>query len=200
MDKKALWNLIITLRYEYLKTNSDLDCEDTTFIPKKDISENIEKLSQIAGVINCQEINSNFSKSDLSDFAEMFITLNSCPSFLEKLYCKAFYDSKSTEAITLLTSNIVKQSKPNVKLRAQRVFAKITQVFGFKHIKFQHEVNQSFGKNVKLMKNIIHIKGEKDVEPHRRNSNQPQSEVKALQVCMSVTKTRLNILGSICMK
>ena len=93
----------------------------------------------------------------------MFIALNSCPSFLERLYCKAFYDSKTSETITLLTSKIVKQSKPNVKSRAQRVFAKITQVFGFKHIKFQHEVNQSFGKNVKLMKNIIHIKGEQDV-------------------------------------
>ena len=96
----------------------------------------------------------------------MFIALNSCPSFLEKLYWKAFYKSRTTETITLLTSKIVKQSKPNVKSRALKVFAKITQVFGFKHIKFQHEANQSVGENVKLMKNIVHIKGEKNVERH----------------------------------
>ena len=167
LDKMAIWTLIITLRFEYLKINTGIQCF-YTFIPEDEnyreyISENIDKLSQIAGVKNSQEIKINFSKNDLSDFAEMFIALNSCPSFLEKLYWKAFYKSKTTETITLLTSKIVKQSKPNMKSIALRVFAKITQVLGFKHIKFQHEVDQSFGKNVKLMKNIAHIKGENEM-------------------------------------
>ena len=118
----------------------------------------------MAGVYNFKEINSNFSKSDLDDCAEMFIALNSCPSFLERLYLRAFYESKTAETITLLTSKIVKKTKPNLKKRALKVFAKTTKVLGFKYIKFQHEVNQSFGKNVKLMKNIVHIKGEKDIE------------------------------------
>ena len=89
----------------------------------------------------------------------MFIALNSCPSFLERLYWKAFYESKDPGTIALLTSNIVKQSKPNLKMKAKKVFAKITAVLGFKHIQHHHEKNQSFGNN--LMKNIVDIKGEK---------------------------------------
>ena len=49
-------------------------------------------------------------------------------------------------------------------MKTHRVFAKITPVLGFKHIWYQHENNQSFGKNVELMKNIADIKGEKTVK------------------------------------
>ena len=123
----------------------------------------------MTGFSNSKE-NGNFSKSDLNDCAEMFIALNSCPSFLERLYWKAFYESKNTATIALLASNIIKHSKPNLKMKAKRVFAKIMPVLGFKH---QQENNQSFKKNVELMKNIADLKGEKIVKPE---SEVPKSQ------------------------
>ena len=80
------------------------------------------------------------------------------------MYWKAFYESKNIATIALFASNIIKHSEPNLKMKAQRVFAKITPVLGFKHIQYHHEKNQSCGKNVELMKNIADIKGEKIVE------------------------------------
>ena len=167
LDKEAIWSLIINIRLEYLRTiafnvtNSDPECDqDVTFILTKYISENLNKLSKMARVSNSQEIDINFSKSDSIDFAEMFISLNSCPSFLERLYWKAFYESQDIETIALITSNIVKHSKSDLKMNAHRVFGKITPVLGFKHILYHHEKNESLGKNVKPMKNIVNIKGE----------------------------------------
>ena len=143
-------------------TNSDPECDpDVTFILFKYISENLNKLSKMARVSNSQEIDINFSKSDSIDFAEMFISLNSCPSFLERLYWKAFYESQDPKTIAFITSKIVKQSKSDLKMNAQRVFGKITPVLGFNHIQYHHEKNGSLGKNVKPMKNIVDIKGER---------------------------------------
>ena len=121
----------------------------------------LEKLLQMTGVSNSKEIKGNFSKSDLKECGAMFIALNSCPSFLERLYWRAFYESKNTATIALFASNIIKHSQPNLKMKAQRVFAKIAPVLGFKHIWYKHDNNQSFEKNVELMKNITDIKGEK---------------------------------------
>ena len=141
--------------------NSQVACEDT-LIPTKYISENVEKLSEMVEVEISKEINNSFSKSEIMDCAEMFISLNSCPSYLEKLYLKVFYESKTTGKIALFTSNIVKQSKSILKSKALKVFAKITPVLGFKHIWYKQEENQSFEENFKQMKNIVDIKGNKD--------------------------------------
>ena len=88
--------------------NSQVACEDT-LIPTKYISENVEKLAEMVEVEISKEINNSFSKSEIMDCAEMFISLNSCPSYLEKLYLKVFYESETTGKIALFTSNIVKQ-------------------------------------------------------------------------------------------
>ena len=73
------------LRMEYLMKNIDLNCEKS-FIPSKYISLHFEKLSQMVGdTRNLYEINRNLSRSDINSAAEMFIALNSCPSFYVKL-------------------------------------------------------------------------------------------------------------------
>ena len=50
------------------------------------------------GVQSSEEINRNFSKSDIKDATEMFLALISCPSsFFEDLYLKAIYMSLNLE-------------------------------------------------------------------------------------------------------
>ena len=154
-DQKVIWSLIIPLRIEYLK-NPHLkhkDCKNN-FIPLRDMVVNLEKLSQMVGVIELSnKINSNFSKIDIDFSGKIFVTLNSCPTFFEKLYLKAIYETEKADTIAMLTSNIIKKSKPDFKIKALKIFAKISLVFRFQHISFYHETNASFEKHIELTRN-----------------------------------------------
>ena len=106
---------------------------------------------------NFYEINRNLSRSDINSAAEMFIALNSCPSFYVKLYWKVIYVNESRT--TKFASNIIRKAEDDFKVRAQKIFAKISSVIGFQHISYRHEGNGSIAMNIELSKNTMDIKG-----------------------------------------
>ena len=130
-----------TLRLEYLKENMELKC-DKAFIPLGNILINYENLSHMVGVFKSSEQNRNLSKKDINASAEMFMYLNSCPSFYVKLYWKTIYGPKLRMA--MLATNIAKKAKKDFKLKATQIFAKISEVLGFKHISYHYKGNESF--------------------------------------------------------
>lgn len=120
-----------------------------------------EKISQLLGVDvdtveNSEEINGNLSKSVINEAAKMFFPLYSFPFFYEKLYLKAIYET-NTRTMALILSKIIKKADQDFKVDAQKIFAKVSQIIGFKHISYYREGNDSF----MLMKQILGIKGEK---------------------------------------
>ena len=100
------------------------------------------------------QVNVNMSKEILQAGADMFLTLNSCPSYFLKLYSKVIYGPKSI--IPILASNIIKKSKNNSKMKAKKMFSKISSVLQFQHLIFQHDKNDE---NLVLRKDILHVKG-----------------------------------------
>ena len=135
----------------YLMRNIDLACINS-FIPGEKISNNLEKLSQILRVNISEEMNFNLSNNELSLWGEMFMNLNSCPSFYVKLYSKAIYGIESR--IAMLASNVIKKAKLDFKNKALKIFLKISSVLGFQHISSIYDENESFDKN------IVDVKGE----------------------------------------
>ena len=127
LEKKVLLSYIKHLRIEYLIKNSDLTCEKA-FIPLQNIFNNFDSLSQMVGVQSRQE-SKNSSRSNINFGSEMFIYLNSCPSINVKLYWKAIYESDSSK-IAKFTSNIIRKAKDDFRVKAQKIFAKISSVIG----------------------------------------------------------------------
>ncbi len=118
----------------------------------------------MVGLNSSEEITRNFSKSDIDYSAKMFVALWSCPSFYEKLYRQAIYGPKSR--IAMLAANILKKSKGDFKLKAQKIFAKISSVLGFQMLEYQHifhdrERNESMGSNILLTKDMFDIQGQR---------------------------------------
>ena len=139
-----------------LLKNADLTCEGR-FIPLNFISSHFDKLSQMLEDGNFHVMSRNSSKDNIDFGAEMFMALNSCPSFYVKLYWKAIYGNESRMA--KFASNIIRKAKDDFKVRAQKIFAKISSVIGFQHISYRHEGNRSTAMNIELSKNMIDIKG-----------------------------------------
>ena len=160
LDKKVIWSHIKTLRYVFLKNNSLLPCDSNThLIPDNHISSNVENFSKIVRIGNSSKINKNFSKSDITESAKLFLALNACPSIFVKLYWQAIYGPK--ERMAMLTLNIMKKAKGDFKEVALNIFAKVSTVLGFQHFSFHHKGNESVGRNMEWTKNILGIKGEK---------------------------------------
>ena len=154
-EKRLIQGYVKHLRVEYLLKNIHLTCEKTNkkFIPLKNIATLFEKLSKMVGVESSGEIiSSNLSKNDINFGAEMFIALNSCPSFYVKLYWKVIYGNESR--IAKFSSNIIRKAKNGFKIRAQKIFAKISSVIGFQHISYHHEGNRSIAMDIDLSKNM----------------------------------------------
>ena len=150
LERRLIKDYVKRLRIEYLMKNIDLNCEKS-FIPLKKIIFHFEKLSKMVGDKSSHEIDRNLSRSDINSAAEMFIALNSCPSFYVKLYWKAIYGNESRMA--KFASNILRKAKDGFKTRAQKIFAKISSMLGFKHISYNHDGEST-------SKNILDIEGE----------------------------------------
>ena len=157
LDTKILWSHIKTIKLKYLIKNSELACENG-FIPEENILINLESLSQILKINSSQETNRNLSKSEIKLGAEMFITLNSCPSFFVRLYWKAIYGPQSR--IARLASNIIVKGELDFKIKAVKIFAKISSTLGFKHISFDRKEKKSSNEEIILTKNVVAIEGE----------------------------------------
>ena len=158
LERRLIKDYIQRLRIEYLIKNVDLNCKQS-FIPLNFISLHFEKLLQMVGETKSSyEINGNLSKNDINSAAEMFLALNICPSFYVKLYWKAIYGNESRMA--KFASNIIRKAKDGFKVRAKKIFAKISSVIGFQHISYQHKGNTSIAMNNYLRKNMLDIKGD----------------------------------------
>ena len=114
-------------------------------------------MSRVTLVNSSEQIIANLSKSNINIAGKMFLFLNSCPSFHEKLYFKTIYGGQSR--IAMLASNIQKKAKDGLESMAIQIFVKISSMLGFKHISYHYEDNKRGYKNV-LTKNIVDIKGE----------------------------------------
>ena len=101
------------------------------------VSSNLEHFSKIVRIGISDKVDMNFTKSDISESAKLFLALNSCPSFFEKLYWKALYGPK--ERMAMLTSNIIKKAKGDFKKIALNIFARVSSVLGFQHLSFHHK-------------------------------------------------------------
>ena len=205
-EKRLIQDYVKHLRKEYLLKNIHLPC-DEKFIPSNFISSHFDKLSQMVGERNSNEISkrsiddyyydyydyyyydstnsstttkistssttstssattpttstttppSTTTKDDINFGAEMFMALNSCPTFYVKLYWKAIYRNESR--IAQFASNIIWKAEDSFKGRAQKIFAKISAVIGFQHITYRNEGNRSIAMNNELSKNMLDIKG-----------------------------------------
>ena len=152
LERKLIQGYVKRLRIEYLIKNIHITCEKS-FIPSKYISLHFEKLSQMVGdTRSSYEINRNLSRSDINSAADMFISLNFCPSFYARLYWKAIYGNEFRMA--KFASNIIRKAKDDFKVRAQKIFAKISSVIGFQHISII-----TMNMNIELSKNMLDIKG-----------------------------------------
>ena len=155
VENKVIWSHIPSLRNKYLK-NSISQCIDG-FIFDEYISNNFEKISPLVGNQGSEDIKYNISKSEVNEAAKMFFALNSCPSFFEKLYWKAIYGPNSR--ILLLASNILKTVEGNFKVKALKIFAKMTSVLGLQHISYTNLEEETDEKNTTFTKNIVDVKG-----------------------------------------
>ena len=183
-EKKLIQGYVKRLRNEYLLTNIHFACEKM-FIRSDLISLHFDKLSQMvedgpvgpAGPVRPPGPAGPAippgpagparppgppgpprpSKEDINFGGEMFMALNSCPTFYVKLYWKAIYGKESR--IAKFASNIMRKAKDDFKIRAQKIFAKISSVIGFQHISYQHEGNRSNAMKIDLSKNMD-VKGD----------------------------------------
>ena len=156
LEKRLIQDYVIHLRVEYLLKHIHLTCEER-FIPSDFISSHYEKLSQMVGDTNFDETSSNSSKDDINFGAELFMALNSCPTFYVKLYWKIIYGNVSI--ISKFASNVIRKAEDGFKVKAQKIFAKISSVIGFQHISYYHEGNKSIAMNIDLSKNMD-VKGD----------------------------------------
>ena len=116
LERRLIKGYVKRLRDEYLIKNIGLPCEITNrnFIPFNFVTLHFEKLSQMVGATRSSyEINRNLSRSDINSAAEMFMALNSCPSFYVKLYWKVIYGNESRMA--KFASNIIRKAKDGFK-------------------------------------------------------------------------------------
>ena len=174
-EKKLIQGYVKRLRNEYLLTNIHIACEKM-FIRSDLISLHFDKLSQMVGDGNSGPARPpgpagpagparppgppgppRPSKEDINFGGEMFMALNSCPTFYVKLYWKAIYGKESR--IAKFASNIMRKAKDGFKIRAQKIFAKISSVIGFQHISYQHEGNRSNAMKIDWSKNMD-VKGD----------------------------------------
>ena len=165
LNQKVIWGHIKSIRLKYLMTtNVDLMCKnsisDQIFIPEKDIINNLEKLSTSITINTDNQMNRTLSKNEVNAGAEMFVALNSCPSYFVKLYWKAIYGPKSR--IAMLASNILKQAKDGFETMAMKIFAKISSTLGFHHISDYDKGDNNVAKSKynAFKKDFMNIKGE----------------------------------------
>ena len=156
LERRPIQGYVKRLRIEYLLKNSDLTCEGR-FIPLNFISSHLDKLSQMLRDGNFYVMSRKSSKDNIEFGAEMFMALNSCPSFYVKLYWKAIYGNESR--IAKMVSNIIRKAKDDFKVKALKIFARISSVIGFQHISYHHHGSRSNAFNIKLSK-YMDVKGD----------------------------------------
>ena len=156
LGEREIRNQIRIVRLEQLKQTPDIECI-YGFLDIQETVLSTEKTAKLVGVEAkdiSDQINDNISNEILQAGVDMFLTLNSCPSYFLKLYLKVIYGPKSI--IPILSSNIIKKSKNDFKKKTQKMFSKIASVLQFEHLILQQDKK---GENFVLRKDILHVKG-----------------------------------------
>ena len=167
VENKVIWSHISSLRHRYLKKNISPKCFDG-FISNEDISNNFQEMS----IWNANEVLEDMEYNrKINEAAKMFFALNSCTSFVEKLYMKVIYGPDSK--ISMLASNILKKAKGDFKVKALKIFRKIISILGFQHISYNHGENKS----VELNRNIFDVKGKTEMNKFHVHQCQAQIEI-----------------------
>ena len=155
LEENTAWEKIRTKRFDYVKRNADIECIEGNTISKEDINSNYEKLSEMLKAWNVtDQVKKNTTRDKIEIGGKMYATLNSCPSFFERLYHKVIYGQQLQTPI--LSLNILRKTKGDFKMKSLNIFAKIISVFGFQYI--QDESDNSDDKAV-LNRKITRVKG-----------------------------------------
>ena len=160
LNEEMILSHLQNLRFNYLKKNIDLTCDnqESLFIPNQHIENNLETLSKLLKVDTDDKVDVNLSKEKINKGADLFFALNFCPSEIVRLYWRVMYGNK--QRIAIMASNIIKKVNENLRIKALKIFAKVTSVLGFQYITNYPAGNQSFSTmKTELGKNILGVKG-----------------------------------------
>ena len=142
-NTKITPKIMQTIRTDFVKHNADLKCLDGSFIPEDKIRSNYEKLVEyVEGVdeTTTEEVES-LSKTIIRNAGRMFYSLNSCPSFNERLYFQTIYGSQTQSMVAKSALNIARYAKIDIQPKALRIFLKITSVMGYKSLISRNDLN-----------------------------------------------------------
>ena len=140
IEKEVIWKVIRTVRFAFIKINSNIKCLDGGFIPEQEIYRNYESLEQLSKVDNnSTEVLETISKETIEYGGEMFAYLNSCPSLYERLYYKIIYGSISQSRIVTLALNIGRKANKDFSQKALRILSRITSITGYDHVQYSNE-------------------------------------------------------------
>ena len=161
IEEKVIWSLILNLRFEYLKKNVKPKCSNSVISDDNILNDFEKRILKARNNTSAEKTlyeTTNISNEELDKAARMFISLFSCPSFYEKVYWNAIFGQKSK--MIMLASNILKRAKGGFRIKALKMFSKITSVLKFKHISYHHEEIENAERKIDLKK-VMDVKGDK---------------------------------------
>ena len=158
LEKAHTWQHVKSIRAKYYKRNSVKNC--TGFVPDEDIKKHFDSLSLLLGVDNVTNKIESLSEKDISDGAEMFVYLNSCPSYWVYFYHEILDAKNSFPEIIQLTLNTLKRrTKKEGQFIASQFLSKLSPELGFEYI-VPDEVEVGDKAELKLFKTIKNVKGD----------------------------------------
>ena len=142
MAENEIWGLIKIVRARHLEQNPDIECVDG-FIAEHEIVLILNQVSNLVGNKKLShEMNGKLSKKNFDLEANMFVALNSCPSFFVNLYRRAIYGPQTR--MIMMTLNIIKKSEEHFKIKAKKIFSKLSSMFNFQHIINHQDIKENF--------------------------------------------------------
>ena len=148
----------MNIRIEYLKTYSGKDCSEP-IINVEDIKLNLEKLSKALNISNVSnEASFDLTTEEINSAADLFISLNLCPSKFAQLYTKIIMKGPVSK-ILMLSLDVMKKSPPDFKPKAMKIFSNIVSVLNFQYITTENVRKNSSQGKLELRKYPHNVKG-----------------------------------------
>ena len=156
LENVQTWQHVKSIRKEYYRRNSVDKCSG--FVSDEDINHHFDSLSLLLGINNVTSKIENLSEKEISTGAEMFVYLNSCPSYWVYFYHEILNSTNSFPEIIQLTLNTLKRkTKRKGEYIASKFLSKLSSELGFEYI-VPNEVKLG---NVELKYNSIrNVKGD----------------------------------------
>ena len=136
--ENEIWENINFTRFERKKRYPDASWGKSVWV-------NVEKLSQFLRIKNISDkVNGELTKPTIKSIDDMSLAVFEPPSYFEKLYSKTIYGPKSR--LIMLASNIVNKSPENFKLKAKKIYSKLSSIiFKIYHNEtFKNRTDNSF--------------------------------------------------------